>query len=168
MGTNIAVKSKISPKDFRINFLFFIWFKENFSVQEVLKKIIKTNNGINSADGSFVLTAIAKTIALKIKYLSLIEFFSLREYKSKKILDIIKNPRKTSVIVVLLCHNHKLWNSNVIEKQAPVNLLKSIEPTKYAITIVSEPKRGEKSLPASSSSWSGSAPSGSNGIFADH
>ena len=91
MGTNIAVKSKISPKDFRINFLFFIWFKENFSVQEVLKKIIKTNNGINSADGSFVLTAIAKTIALKIKYLSLIEFFSLREYKSKKILDIIKN-----------------------------------------------------------------------------
>ena len=67
---NTDVKSKIKPKDLRINFLFFILFKENFSVQESLKRIIKANNGINSADGSFALTAIAKTIALKIKYLS--------------------------------------------------------------------------------------------------
>ena len=43
------------------------YFQYKTDDKESLKRIIKANNGINSADGSFVLTAIAKTIALKTK-----------------------------------------------------------------------------------------------------
>ena len=83
------------------NFFCLIFNKENFSFNPLLQKIITSNKGNISIAVNLTLIANANVTPLKIKYLNLVLFGSLNDFRINRIDYETKNIRKITDSIIL-------------------------------------------------------------------